>query len=143
MDLKSLISAEKTIKMDFPGIEGFKITLAYLSRDELQKIRKKCTVMNINKKTRKPEEEVDDELFANVYIKSVIKDWEGLKAKHLVELLPIEADSVANEEEDVPYNEENARTLMRDSFVFDAWVTEVISDVSNFNKDSMRKNAKK
>ena len=43
MDLKSLLVDSKTAWVDFPGMEGFEVELANLSRKELVALRKRCT----------------------------------------------------------------------------------------------------
>ena len=52
MELKSLLVDVKTAWVDFPGIEGFEVELANLSRKELVNLRKKCTTNKFDRKTR-------------------------------------------------------------------------------------------
>ena len=51
MDLKSLLVDSKTTWVEFPGLLGFEVELANLSRKELTGLRKKCTVNKFNRKT--------------------------------------------------------------------------------------------
>jgi hypothetical protein len=133
MDLSSIIVSEKTVEIEFPGIDGFFVKLSYLSRDELMKIRKKCITMKFNKKTRQPEEEMDDAIFSQLYIERVIKGWRGLKFEHLKELLPLDDADKTPGVTPVDFSTKNADTLMKNSLAFDGWISEVIMDVSNFN----------
>ena len=135
LNLKSLIKEDNLIKIDYPDLEGFELSLGYLSRAEMLKIRKKCTVTKINKKTRQPEENLDEDKFTEAYIESVIKGWKGLKVSYLSELVPIDTTGVDTNEE-LPYTQENAKELMKNSTYFETWIGEVVGDVTNFNKDS-------
>ena len=138
MDLSSLLVSEKIIKAQYPepSMDGFTVSLAYISRDEIQKIRNKCVTLKYNKRSHKPEEDVDNDLFLKLYVGKVIRGWEGLKFKYLADLMLVNLDSVANPEEEVPYSEESALVLMKNSPDFDGWVTNLISDLSAFNKNS-------
>ena len=135
LSLKSLIKEDNLIQIDYPDLEGFELSLGYLSRAEMLKIRKKCTVTKINKKTRQPEENLDEDKFTEAYIESVIKGWTGLKVSYLSELVPIDTTGVDTNEE-LPYTQENAKELMKNSTYFETWIGEVVGDVTNFNKDS-------
>ena len=137
MDLGSLISNDKEIEVNYPDpdLEGFVVTLNYASRDDLQAIRKKCLTSKYSKKTHKVEEELDDDLFLKLYIKKVLVGWKGLKYKYLLDLMTVDLGSVTDLEEELEFNDSNALILMKNSVAFDAWVTEVIGDVSVFNKN--------
>ena len=136
MEISNFITKEKTVEVEFPGCEGFKVKLAYLSREELQKIRNKCLTTTIDRKTRQPKQELNEDLFLKSYIPLVLKDWSGFKLKYLTELTPVDFPEDQDLEVEVEYTEKNAITLMTNSTIFDAWLSEVISDVANFNKSS-------
>jgi hypothetical protein len=59
MDLKSLLVDSKTTWAEFPGLDGFEVELANLSRKELMNLRKKCTSSKFNRKTREYEESLE------------------------------------------------------------------------------------
>ena len=63
ISLASLMTPSKTVTIDFPGYAGMSVDLCYLAREELIKLRKKCVTTKFNKKTRQPEEELDDDKF--------------------------------------------------------------------------------
>lgn len=138
MDLKSMLLPEKTVTFDFPGCEGFKVDLAFLSKESNQALFKKCQRTHIDPKTRQPVEKFDEDLFLDIYVKSIIKGWEGLKLKYLKELLLIQIPP-DQEETDLEYTEQNALDLMKNSVIFDNWVSEVISDLGNFISSSLMK----
>lgn len=133
LSLKSLLVPSKTIEADFPGFEGFKVNLCYLSRETLVSIRKKAT--KITYKNHQPMEELDDKLFLSLYTKACIKGWKGLKIEYLNQLAPVDV-STEDPEEELPYTEENALLLMQSSTIFDQYISNTVSELSNFTKSS-------
>jgi hypothetical protein len=107
------------------------VDLCYLAREELLKLRKKCVTTKFNKKTRQPEEVLDEEKFLTEYVKSVIKGWSGLKYRYLEELLLVDVADLDPDDE-LPYTQDNAELLMKNSNEFDTWVTETVGDLENF-----------
>ena len=131
VSLASLMTPSKTVTLDFPGYTAMTVDLCYLGREELVKLRKKCISSNWSKKTRQPEEVLDEERFLVEYCKGVIKSWSGLKYRYLEELLLVDV-SAYDPEDELPYSLENAELLMRNSSEFDTWVTETVSELENF-----------
>ena len=131
ISLASLMTPSKTVSLDSPGYSGMKVSLCYLAREELVKLRKKCVSTKFDKKTRQPEEILDEEKFLTEYCKAVIKSWSGLKFSYLEELLLVDV-SAYDPEDELPYTTDNAELLMKNSNVFDTWVTETVGDLENF-----------
>ena len=131
ISLASLMTPSKTVTIDFPGHIGMSVDLCYLAREELVKLRKKCVTTKFNKKTRQPEEDLDEERFLVEYCKAVIKGWKGLKYKYLEELLLVDI-SALDPEDELAFIQENSELLMRNASDFDTWVTETVSDLENF-----------
>ena len=131
VSLASLMTPSKTVTIDFPGHIGMTVDLCYLAREELVKLRKRCVTTKFNKKTRQPEEELDEERFLVEYCKAVIKGWSGLKYKYLEELLLVDV-SALDPEDTLPFTQDNSELLMRNATEFDTWVTETVSDLENF-----------
>lgn len=131
MGLANLIIPSKTAWMPYPGLTGFEVQLAHLTRDELMKIRKKAVTMKPNRRTRGMEEEVDSDLFQSLYIAAVIKDWKGLKYKYLPKLVPTDI-SKFDPEDELPYTEEDAEVLMKNASDFDNWVSTQLEEIENF-----------
>ena len=140
MDLESILLPEKVVTFDFPGCEGFKVDLAFLSKETNQSIFKKCRKTKFNTKTRQPEEEFDEDLFLELYVGAIIKGWTGFKMKYLNEL--VLADVGGDSEKEIDYSEKNALTLMKSSTIFDNWVSEVISDIGNFTQNNSNEKLK-
>lgn len=135
MELKSMLLPEKVVSFDFPGCEGFKIDLCFLSKESNQAILKKCQRTEIDPKTRQPRETFDEDLFLKLYVKAIIKGWSGLKLKYLKELVLVDIPA-DQEEEELEYSESNALELMKNSVILDGWVTDMIKDLANFTKSN-------
>ena len=131
VSLASLMTPSKTVEIDFPGHAGFKVSLCYLAREELLKLRKKCISQKFDRKTRQPTEVLDEEKFLTEYVKAVIKGWSGFKYRILEELLLVDTSNLDPEDE-LGYSQENAELLMKNSSDFDTWVTETVADLENF-----------
>ena len=52
------------------------------------KVRNRALTYKFNKRTRQREEEIDNDKFLEGYAEKAIRNWKGLKAKHLPDLLP-------------------------------------------------------
>jgi hypothetical protein len=133
VSLKSLLVPSKTVEVEYPGLSGFKINVSFLSRETLISIRKKATKTTY--KNRSPIEELDDKLFLKLYVDASIKGWTGLKLSYLEELAPVDlAGQDPNSE--LEYDAENALFLMQSSSNFDAFISETVTELSNFGKPS-------
>jgi hypothetical protein len=138
MDLKSLLVDSKTTWVEFPGLDGFEVELANLSRKELIALRKRCTQNKFNRKTRAFEEVLDDDKFVKEFTEATVKSWKGLRLKFLEDLVLVELGN--NEPESMlPYTDENAQQLVENSNEFDNWLNEVVFDLENFRSAEQAK----
>lgn len=135
ISLDTLVTPSKSVEVPFPEKDGFVVTVTFLSREELIKLRKACITTKFDRKSRQPVESIDDELFLKNYVNSVVKGWKGLKFTYLNELMLVDLDSV-NPEDELAYTEANALILMKNSAEFDSFITDVVGDLSNFTKFS-------
>jgi len=131
MELKKLVVNVKEVWVDFPGLSGFKIKIANLSRKELLALRKRCTTQKFDRKTRQLTEVLDEDKFVIEFTEAVVKGWEGLTLAHLETLLLIDTEG-KNMEEELPYSKDNAEVLVSSSTEFDTWLNEVVFDLDNF-----------
>ena len=131
MELKHLLVDSKTTWVEFPGLEGFEVELANLSRKELVALRKKCTQNKFNRKTRAFEETLDDDKFIKEFSNSTVKGWKGLKLTYLEDLLLVDL-SGQDPESQLEFTLENAEQLVENSSEFDNWLNEVVFDLENF-----------
>ncbi len=130
ISLKSLLVPSKNVEVEYPGMPDFKIQLAFLSRETLQNIRKKATKTSF--KNRQPIEELNDDLFLELYVKATIKGWAGFKLAYLEQLAPVDLSSQDLDAE-LEYSEENALYLMKNSTNFDTFISEQVTDLGNFS----------
>jgi hypothetical protein len=96
-------------------------------------IRKKATKTTF--KNRQPVEELDDKLFLQLYVNACIKGWSGFKLLYLEQLAPVDLSGQKLDDE-LPYDQDNALFLMQSSANFDAFISETVTELSNFTKTS-------
>ena len=138
MDLKSLLVDSKTTWAEFPGLDGFEVELANLSRKELVNLRKKCTSSKFNRKTRGFEEILDDEKFVKEFTEATVKGWRGLKLGYLEDLILVDL-SGQDPTSEMEYTPDNAQVLVENSSEFDNWLNEVVFDLENFRSQEPEK----
>ena len=141
MDLKSLLVDSKTTWAEFPGLDGFEVELANLSRKELMNLRKKCTSSKFNRKTRAFEESLDDDKFVREFTEATVKGWKGLKLSYLEDLILVDL-SGQDPTSEMEYTPDNAQVLVENSSEFDNWLNEVVFDLENFRSKQPGKNKK-
>jgi hypothetical protein len=134
MELKSLLVDSKTSWVEFPGLDGFEVELANLSRKELQGIRKNCLNNKFNRKTRQFEESLDDEKFVREFAQKTVKNWKGLKLKYLEDLILVDLQG-QDVESELNFSDDNAFLLVENSSEFDNWLNEVVFDLDNFRSE--------
>ena len=133
LSLKTLLVPSKSVEVVYPGFNDFKINVVFLSRETLVSIRKKATKTVF--KNRQPLEELDDKLFLQLYVNACIKGWSGLKLTYLEQLAPVDLTGQP-EDSELPYDQDNALFLMQASANFDAFISETVTELSNFTKTS-------
>jgi hypothetical protein len=130
LELSQLLVSSKQTEVEYPGIAGFKVNVSFLSREELVKIRKKATTTKW--KNRIQSEELNEDLFLQLYVSSTVKGWSGLKLKDVAKLAPIDLSAQNDPEAELKFSETNALALMKASTEFDSFISETVSDLSNF-----------
>lgn len=135
VSLKTLLVPSKTVTTEFPGMPGFTVSVSFLSRETLVNIRKKATKTSF--KNRQASEELDDELFLQLYVRESVRGWNGLKLKYLEQLAPVDL-SGQDPEDELEYSDENALFLMKSSASFDSFISETVTDLGNFQTSSAK-----
>jgi hypothetical protein len=133
ISLKSLLVPSKSVEVEYPGFPGFKISVAFLSRETLLNIRKKSTKTSF--KNRQASDDFNEDLFLQLYVENAVKGWGGLKLKYLEQLAPVDLTG-QNLDDELEYTAENALYLMKNSSNFDAFISEQVSDLGNFSTSS-------
>jgi len=141
MEVKSLLVSSKTTWVEFPGLDGFEVELANLSRKELLALRKRCTENKFNRKTRGFEESLNDEKFVVEFTQATVKSWRGLKLKYLEDLVLVDIDG-QDVEAYLDYSQDNAQQLVENSSEFDNWLNEVVFDLDNFRSEIKKEDTK-
>lgn len=136
ISLKTLLIPSKEVEVDFPGIPGFKVKLSFLSREILVNIRKKATKSTF--KNRQVTEELNDELFLQLYAQAAIKGWSGLTLGSLEQLALVDITG-QDADAELEYTEENALFLMKNSANFDSFVSDTVTDLGNFQSYNVKK----
>ena len=142
MELKKLMVDTKSMWIDFTGIDGFSVEVVNLSRKELTALRKKCTTTKFNRRTRQPEENLDEDRFITEFSAATIKNWKGLTLEKLQDLLLIDIGD-QDPQAELEYSQDNAETLVNNSTEFDTWLNEVVFDLDNFRSQPERTSAPK
>jgi hypothetical protein len=134
MELKKLMVDTKAVWVDFPGLPGFSVEVANLSRKELNGLRKKCTVSKFDRKTRAVVVNLDEDKFVTEFSRVTLKNWKGLTLEHLQTLLLIDTEGQDLSKE-LEFSVDNAETLVSSSTEFDTWLNEVVFDLENFRAE--------
>lgn len=125
----------KSVEVEYPGMPGFKVNIAFLSRETLLNIRKKSTKTSF--KNRQASEEFNEDLFLQLYVENAVKGWSGLKLTYLEQLAPVDL-SGQDMDAELEYTPENALYLMKNSSNFDGFISEQVSDLGNFSTTSSK-----
>jgi hypothetical protein len=136
LSLKTLLVPSKSVRAEYPGMPGFFVDLAFLSRETLLSIRKKSTKTTF--KNRQAAEEFNEDLFLQLYVENAVKGWSGFKLSYLEQLAPVDLKGQDLDNE-LEYTPENALYLMKNSSNFDAFVSEQVTDLGNFSTSSSSK----
>jgi hypothetical protein len=133
--IKNLMVTDKVTEVEFPDIDGFKVSICYLGRDRLMKIRNSALVYKFNKRTRQREEEVDNDKFLEAYTEAVVKGWSGLTVKGLSLLLPVDLSKMDSKKE-IPYSAEDALDLIKNSTIFDQFISDTLNNFDAFETEA-------
>jgi len=139
--IKNMIAEQSSIWVEYPDIEGFEVNLSYLTREDLMKIRNASLTFKFNKRTRQREEEIDNDRFLENYAEKAIIGWKGLKVKHMPALMPVDISGM-DANEDIEYSNDDAIELLKNSTVFDQFITDTMNDFEQFSKKKAETNAK-
>ena len=132
MKLTTYLKTKLEAWVPLEGFEPFEVKVAYLSREELTKIRNSVTRVAFNPKTRQREDNIDSELFVKEFVKAVVLDWKGLTLDIASKLLPLDVPAGVDLSQEVEFSQESALDLSKNSPVFDGWLNDVTFDLERF-----------
>ena len=136
-NLSSMIKADTIIEIEHPEYDGFIVKVGFVSKEKTRKMIERSTVKKFSKSTHQLEEDVDNDLFLDLYTKALVKGWKGLKAEYLLELAPVDIGDT-DLDSTVDFSDENALILMQNSNAFDQWLSGVSGDIKNFSKSNSK-----
>ncbi len=131
MNLKELMLDCKAAWVAFPGLKGFEVEVVNLSRKELTKLRKNCTITKFDRKMKQPVESIDEERFVSDFSAATIKNWKGLTYEYLETLILVDVSGKSLDTL-LPYSKENAELLISSSVEFDEFINNSVFDLENF-----------
>lgn len=132
MFLKDLIVNTKTVGIEFPGLKGFEVQVAAVSREVSKKLRTDSEVTKIDAKLKMPITEVDEDKFIEKFADAAIKGWKGLKYSYLSQLLLVDSSKIDDGDKEVDFNKENVVELLKHSQIFEAWINEQVFSIDRF-----------
>ena len=138
--IKSLMAKETVTTLEFPEIEGFKVDLVYLNREDLMKIRNRSLTFKFNKRTRQREEEVDNDKFLEGYAEKAIKGGQVLNIKNLPMLMPADISQLTQMKRLSTL--QRRLELLKNSTLFDQFITDAMNDFESFSKTKADTDAK-
>lgn len=132
MSLTSYLKSKLISWVPFEEIPGLEFQVAFLSREELNKIRNAATRITFNPKSRVKEEEFNIELFGELIIKEAILGWKGLTLERASLLIPLEIPEGVDPNTELDFSVEESKVLFRNSTALDLWLNSIISDLETF-----------
>jgi len=144
VDIQALVNKalEKgmTVWAEFDVVEGFEVEVAFVGREEMQKLYNKCTKRQYSRQTRRVEDVTNRDKLLKLWADRAIKSWKGLTLKKLQRLLPIELSSDIDPNSAVECTLENKVALLKHNAEFDDFVLAIATDSEVFMEH--RKEAK-
>lgn len=130
MNLKDLVIDTRAVEVAFPGFENFKVKLQFISRSTSKRLLEESEVkefkggqlVNIRR---------DDEVFSKKYVEHGIIGWSGLTLDIASHLLLIDIDG-KDPETVVPFSQDNAVMLLKNSVAFNTFIDASVFDLEVF-----------
>ena len=141
--LKGLISATAAdgLVRDFEFIDGFVVTLRYMSRTAAQKYADQCSIRKWNSETKQREPSLDGDRLQQMLVEKHVVEWKGLTIAVLKKVVPVDADALAaqgvTDDDEVEFTKEAAVDLMSNSGDFEGFVLDMIRSVGHFQRESL------
>lgn len=131
INLKEIAVESKQAEIELPGFDGFKVTVNLMTRPKIAKLREECMTIKYTKSG--PINDLNQDKFADKFASQAIANWEGLTGAHVKQLMPVD-ESLIKDEDDIPYSNDNATMLLKNSEVFDSWLNDTVFELNNFRK---------
>jgi hypothetical protein len=115
----------------YPGIPGFEVKLAYVSKQHMIQITESCTSRTYNKDERRLEEKIDRDKISRHWSEKVVLGWKGLTLRGFQSLFPIDV-AIGDEDKEVIDSLENRMVLLWNSFDFENWCLAIATSPDHF-----------
>lgn len=130
LNLKDIALESKESLVEFPGFDGFKVKLAYVSRQQSRNILE-ASESKVFKNGMHVDNKRDEAKFAQLYTRASIKGWEGLTLDHVSRLMLIDIEG-KDLSTPVDYSEDNAEMLFANSSVFSSFIDRSVFEIDTF-----------
>lgn len=137
--IKQAGKAEKVVEFQYPYVPSVFMLISYASKQLLKQITEEAKESFFNVQTRQQEDRINDEKFNRAAARELVKGWREMKIKDLKTILAGRGEIKGAPDQDVPFDEELAFTLMDASLELQAWVINVATNVTNFSKIAEKK----
>jgi len=131
--------AEKVVEFQYPYVPSVFIRVSYASKQLLKQIIEEAKESFFNVQNRQQEDRINDEKFNRAAARELLKGWRGMTISGLKTILAGRGEITGSLDQDVPFDEELAFTLMDASLELQAWVINVATNVTNFAKIAEKK----
>ncbi len=145
VDLQRLIDSTQlrglTVKIGYPDAPGFIVEIAWVGKQEMQKIYDASSERQWNSDTRKTEVELDRRKLSKVWADKVLKGWTGLTIERMRRIWPVAVDPNIDINTEIEPTIENRIALLWNSADFEQWVLNV-STKATFFQDAIEEASK-
>lgn len=138
MKLSDIVEQDERLRKWETFIPGFDVEIEYLPRDDLRKMRRKCTKGKWRGGQRI--EEVDEELFVRELAARIIS-WRGLTTEILGTLFPLKATAITNGVE-VECSDENKIFMLQKAYGFDEFVLDALTTLQDAKEEQLDEEVK-
>lgn len=130
IDLKNLVIDTKEVEVEYPGIEGFKVKVRYISRAKSKELLESAEVKEF-KNGMFVGTKRDEDKFVDKFVSHCICGWSGLTLEAVSHLLLIDV-SGQDMSTEVQYSHDNAVMLLKNSTAFNAFIDKTVFDLDCF-----------
>lgn len=129
INLKTIAVNTKEVDVAYPGIDGFVLTVRYISRPKSKEIlagAQKNVLVN-----GRAVQELDTDKFNHDFVTNAIVGWKGLTIGGLDKLMLIDTEGL-DPNDPVEFNIDNAMTLMESSQAFEDFINSTVFSLDQF-----------
>lgn len=136
MDLSKIVSSSPELIKTFPYetefVKGLELDIAYISPDELDRVRERHRVVGRGRDAFHYKE------YVAALTDKALRGWSGLTIRNLKGLVALEAEALKkSDNEEVSYSPDNARTLVRNAYGLWLFIFESATEIGHFQPVSL------